>query len=384
MKKVSLYIHIPFCEKRCRYCDFTTFTSQDHKIVKYIDALKKEIKLYAPYVMDYEVKSIFIGGGTPSYIDSEYIIEIVSTIRSYYKVRTDAEITIEANPGSLNVKKIRNYKLVGINRISLGAQSFNNEILSIIGRNHREEDIVNSIKLLKDNEIDNISLDLIFNLPGQTIEDSLNSINKAIKLGVDHVSHYGLIIEPTTSIYKDYISGKFKPLSENDDRKIYHLSKNILIENGFNHYEISNFAKYGKESIHNLSYWNIDPYIGYGVSASSNFGSKRFKNTDNIFKYIELLQEKKLSIIEDERIDKSMELKEYLIMGIRKIKGINIFELERRFNIDFFKLYGEVIQKNIKKGLINSSNGFINLTDKGMDLCNQVELDFYMFDCKIN
>lgn len=377
MNKLSLYIHIPFCESKCKYCDFTSFKGNDEMINSYIKALGKEIEIYSKNINKEKVKTIFIGGGTPSSINPKYIEFILDKVYKNYNMDSLEELTIETNPGTIDLEKAKIYKQMGVNRVSMGAQSFNDNILKNLGRIHNEKDIYSTIDLFRRVGIENLNLDLMFSLPNQSLDDMLISLKKAIDLEIPHISNYSLILEKGTVLYNEYKNGKYPYIQEDLDRDMYHKSNEILINSQYNHYEISNFAKKGYECNHNLVYWNIEPYIGLGVSSHSNLYEERFANTNNIRKYIVELDGGKLPIETREKISIEEEIAEYAIMGFRKIDGINITDFEKRFNLNFNDYFKYEIEKNLKLELINVENNYIKLTSKGLDLSNRVELDFY-------
>lgn len=376
MKDLSLYIHIPFCQSKCYYCDFISFPNINEKIDIYIDSLLVELRMYKEKAKNYEIKTIFIGGGTPTFIDSKHISKIMKFIYNNYNLSNDIEITIEGNPGTLNKEKVKKYKELGINRFSLGLQTLNDNLLEKIGRSHRSKDFYDSYNIFKEMGIDNINVDLIFGLPDQKIKDILETIDKVLELGIKHISYYGLILEEGTPLYSMYKEGKLSLPDEDKERDMYHIGRERLKEEGYLHYEISNFGLKNYECKHNLVYWDVKPYIGLGLSSHSCFNGKRFWNTENMEVYIDKLKRKILPIEGEEIISKETEISEFCILGLRKIKGINKVEFKERFDIEIEKIYGDIIKKHCKNRLITSRDDFIRLTTKGLDLSNLVEVDF--------
>ncbi len=376
MKELSLYIHIPFCISKCYYCDFSSFTNINHKIEDYINSLIFELSIYKEKVKDYNIKTIFIGGGTPSCIKPEYIYNILQFIHKNFNTTNLSEVTIEANPGTLDREKVKIYKESGINRVSMGVQTLDNELLKSIGRIHKVEDFYKSYEILRNEDIKNINVDLIFGLPNQTITHVIDSLEKVIKVGVQHISYYGLILEEGTRLYKLYEEGKILLPDEDTERLMYHKATEYLIGHGYSHYEISNYALPGYECKHNLVYWDVEPYLGVGLSSHSNMEKKRFFNTSNINTYIENLKKGILPIEGEELIDKNTEIEEFCILGIRKISGIDKDQFKRRFGLEIEKLYKDIINKHIKNGLIIDEDKNIRLTKLGLDLSNLVEIDF--------
>lgn len=377
MKDFSLYIHIPFCKTKCHYCDFTSFKCSDSTMGPYVNNLIRELGLYKEKLRDYSIKTIFIGGGTPSTIDARYIEKILQFIYENYNIDSLEEVSIETNPGTLDKYKVKKYKEIGINRVSLGVQSLNNDILKSIGRSHKVEDVYTSLSLLREEGFNNINVDLMFSLPGQTMDDIEYSLWEMIKLQVEHISLYSLIIEDDTPLGILYKEGKLETINEDLDRKMYHRSIEILKDAGYNHYEISNFSKENKECLHNLAYWTIKPYLGVGLSSHSNIFSKRFFNYSDLKTYNECLTRNLLPVEGKEFIDKETLIGEYMIMGLRLIKGIDKEDYKDRFSQDIHTRYDHIIEKHKNNGLIKETDTHIALTQKGLDLANIVEADFF-------
>lgn len=378
MKDLALYIHIPFCEKKCYYCDFTSFPEMTSEISQYIDYLIKELSLYKEEIGDkYNISSIFIGGGTPSSINEHYIEQILNYVFLNYNTKEDIEVSIEVNPGSVSLEKARKYKAIGINRVSIGLQSLNDDLLKSIGRIHNAEDFYKSYKILKDVGFENINIDLMFALPDQSLKDLLLTLEQVVKLDVSHISLYSLILEEGTKFYKMHEMGKLNMPSEEEDRDMYHKSVQFLKSNGYEHYEISNFSKRNSKCKQNMTYWKVNPYIGLGINSHSNLDNKRFSNVSDFKNYYFKLEKNEFPLHEIEDIAKEMEIVEYIILGLRLIEGIDKDEFKRRFKEDIDHLYREQILKNIKSGLLVECENHIKLTDLGLDLSNQVELDFF-------
>lgn len=378
MKKTSLYIHIPFCESKCYYCDFLSFKKDSINIKRYIDNIILELSLYREKLNKHRIHSIFIGGGTPSCIDGEHIHRILKYIEDNFNLQELVETTIEVNPGTLDRKKVEIYKAAGIDRVSMGMQSFDKDILKSIGRIHDTDDFYNSYNLLIDAGIYNINVDLILGLPGQRKENIINDLNKLTALGIKHISYYGLILEDGTKLKKMYLNNEISIPEEDLEREMYHSAVEFLKEKGYKHYEISNFSLPGFHCRHNMMYWNINPYVGVGLGSHSNIDDKRYWNEDDMIKYNESLKQKKLPIKGEEKIDLNTQISEYSIMGLRLIDGIDIEEFRDRFDLNFKDLYGKAIDKHIKDGLLLEDKSRIYLSSKGLDLANMVEVDFIL------
>ena len=384
LNELGIYIHIPFCKQKCYYCDFVSYSNKCNEVKEYIESLKKEIKEFD--FSNYKVTSIYIGGGTPSYIDSIYIVEILSELKEKLKCNLiefkDIEITIEVNPGTVDTKKLNDYKKSGINRLSIGLQSTKNDILKKIGRIHTYQEFLEIYKLAREIGFKNINIDLMIGIPGQKIEDLKNTLQDIIKLEPEHISVYSLIIEENTPIEKMLENGEIKLPDEDLERNMYWYVKNTLELNGYNHYEISNFAKLGKESRHNLNCWNQEEYIGFGVAAHSYLNDIRFSNTINVEEYIQHIENNRKE--ENIQIEESQSLEdkknEFMMLGFRKIQGVDIARFKEKFIDNPIFLYREKLNKLVEEGLIEVDLNHIKLTNKGIDLANLVFEEF-VDDC---
>ena len=376
MENFGIYIHIPFCKKKCKYCDFISFSCYAEKENEYVDSLLKEIENYES--IEKEVSTIYIGGGTPSIIDSKNIIKILEKIRLKFNVKSDAEITIEINPGTITKEKLEDYKSAGINRLSIGLQSTNNDILNLIGRIHTYEEFEKNYNLAKEVGFTNINVDLMLALPNQSMDILIDSLLKVINLNPNHISLYSLILEEGTELEKMIESGEYKLCDEDLERKMYHKTKSVLEKNGYVHYEISNFAKKGYESKHNISCWNQEEYIGFGLAAHSYYNKKRFSNIESIEEYISNINkgEYDKNIVVHESQDKPSEMREFMMIGLRKIDGVKISDFERKFRINPLFYFRFEISKLTDEDLIEVDLDFIKLTKKGLDLANLVFEEF--------
>lgn len=384
LNELGIYIHIPFCKQKCYYCDFVSYSNKCSEVKEYIESLKKEIEEFD--FSNYKVTSIYIGGGTPSYIDSIYIVEILSELKEKLKCNLiefkDIEITIEVNPGTVDTKKLNDYKKLGINRLSIGLQSTKNDILKKIGRIHTYQEFLEIYKLARETGFKNINIDLMIGIPGQKIGDLKNTLQDIMKLEPEHISVYSLIIEENTPIEKMLENGEIKLPDEDLERNMYWYVKNTLELNGYNHYEISNFAKFGKESRHNLNCWNQEEYIGFGVAAHSYLNGIRFSNTINVEEYIQHIENNRKE--ENIQIEESQSLEdkknEFMMLGFRKIQGVDIARFKEKFIDNPIFLYRENLNKLVEEGLIEVDLNHIKLTNKGIDLANLVFEEF-VDDC---
>ena len=389
MKKyVSLYIHIPFCALKCKYCDFLSFDGESYgTMLRYVDSLCQEIKLYAPIADDYIVRSVFIGGGTPSILDDGLITNIIAFIRKTFKLEKDAEISIEANPGTLRHQKLNGYKAAGINRISIGLQSADDEMLKKLGRLHNFDQFVASFN--------NINVDIMSGVPGQTIHSYVDTLSRVIEFGPEHISAYSLSIEEGTPFANDPEILESLP-TEMIDRRMYDITKKLLAAHGYDRYEISNYAKSGYECRHNMVYWTGGEYIGFGIGASSYFQGKRFNNMRDIMGYIQLMEETSGKFVEMDNMEilyneitrKLREnvtpiyidsrIEEFMFLGMRMMCGVSRIDFEERFNKDIYEVYGPVLNKYIDQGYIGTYDDRIFLTDKGIDVSNVILADFIL------
>ena len=372
--EIGIYVHIPFCKKKCDYCDFISYCNKDNLIEKYIEAMKKEIESQN---IKPEITTIYIGGGTPSYIDSKYIIQIINKIKEK-NVSPNPEITIEVNPGTVTMEKLEDYRSCGINRISIGLQSTNNTLLKEIGRIHDFKQFLETYKMAKKVGFKNINVDLMLGLPNQRIKDLKESLEQILKLKPKHVSVYSLIVEDGTPIANKIEKGELQLPDEELERNMYWFVKNTLELNGYKHYEISNFAKKGYESKHNLNCWNQKEYIGIGVAAHSYRDITRYSNTENIEEYIKNVNNEEFNknkiIHEVQKEDDAK--KEFMLLGLRKIDGIKISDFKNKFGDNPIYLYRNELKKLIDEKLLIIDNNDIRLSNKGIDLANLVWEEF--------
>lgn len=375
MKKFGIYVHIPFCKKKCKYCDFISFSCFEEKEEEYVNCLIKEIENKK---CSNVVSTIYIGGGTPSIIDSKNIIKILETIFSNFNVLDDAEITIEINPGTVTKEKLQDYKNAGVNRLSIGLQSAENRILELIGRIHTYEDFLKTYNLSREIGFKNINVDLMLAIPTQTEKELISSVEKIIELNPEHISLYSLILEEGTELESLVSKKELELLDEKIERKMYWDTKKLLEKNGYNHYEISNFSKKGFESNHNMDCWNQEEYLGIGLASHSYFENKRFSNIDNLNKYLENINnsdfEKNIELHEIQ--DKPNKMKEFMMIGLRKIDGVKISDFEKKFRINPLFYFRFEISKLTDDDLIEVDLDNIKLTKNGLDLANQVFEEF--------
>ncbi len=372
--EIGIYVHIPFCKKKCDYCDFISYCDKGMLISDYIESVIKEIESQN---IQSKITTVYIGGGTPSYIDSKYIIKILEKIKEK-NISEDAEITIEVNPGTVTEEKLKDYINCGINRLSIGLQSTKDEILKEIGRIHEYADFLNTYNMAKKIGFNNMNVDLMIGLPNQKIIDIKESLEEILELNPNHISVYSLILEEGTSLFKKVEDGVLKIPDEELERNMYWYVKNTLELNGYKHYEISNFAKEGYESKHNLNCWNQKEYIGIGCAAHSYKNITRYSNTENIEEYINNIHKKcfeKNRIIHEVQTEDDAR-KEFMLLGLRKVDGVKINEFKNKFGDNPIYLYRNQLDKLSKENLIIVDNDNIRLSNRGIDLANLVWEEF--------
>ena len=383
MNKIMLYVHIPFCEKKCNYCDFVSFNMPYDVINDYINNLISEIENKSYLANNYEISSIYIGGGTPSSIDKKYIKFIIESIYNYYNVNNDAEISIEVNPNSATKDVLLAYYESKINRLSIGLQSTNDQELKTLGRIHTYSDFLSAYDNALHAGFKNINVDLINGIPNQTIDSFKKTLKQVLSLNLKHISIYNLIIEKGTVFYDMKNDGKLILPLENDillmDEITYSLTKN----HNLIRYEISNYAKSGYECKHNIGYWSDTPYIGFGLNSASYFENIRYKNITDIKKYINtdyskymLSTDKSIYYDSIETIDEQKHINEYVMLGFRKINGINICDFKNKFNKDFEDIFKSQIKYYQSIELLCKKNDNYFLSDKGLNISNTILSDF--------
>ena len=386
-KEIGLYVHMPFCKQKCYYCDFVSYANKYNIVDRYIQCLKKEIIQYANEnkIMSkhglepkYVIKTIYIGGGTPSSIDELYIINILQKIKENFQIKNDAEITIEVNPGTVNKEKLETYREIGINRLSIGLQAVQDEILKSIGRIHTFKDFENTYKYAREVGFNNINVDLMINLPNQTLDNVKESVKAILNLKPEHISVYSLILEENTKLYEMVKSKQVALEPEEVERQMYWYVKETLEKYKYIQYEISNFAKSGFQSQHNIDCWNQEEYIGVGIAASSFIENKRYSNISNLEEYMDNIESgmPNKNLILDEVLDFESKMNEFMMLGLRTIQGVDIKKFEQKFKINPIIKYCKILEKLNHEGLIEIDANNIKLSNKGIDLANIVWEEF--------
>ena len=383
MRELSIYIHIPFCVRKCLYCDFLSAPAGREEIESYVNLLLREIKKQSIFYGDHRVISIFLGGGTPSLLPAADVERILEQIRRCYPVAADAEITIECNPGTVTAEKLQHYITGGINRLSVGLQSTDDAELARIGRIHSYRDFLESYRLAREAGFGNINVDLMAALPGQSVDSYRRTLERVTALAPEHISAYSLILEEGTPLYVNRSSYTFP--TEEEDREMYVLTGKYLEEAGYRRYEISNYAREGFACRHNRVYWRRGDYAGFGLGASSMVGNVRWKNPEKYASYAAYVEQaEKREADEVQVLTAQEQMEEFMFLGLRMTSGISAEEFAACFGRNPEDVYGEVIRKNIRDGLLkwaeglsgNSSDRRLALTEKGLDLANYVMAQF--------
>lgn len=382
---MELYIHIPFCVKKCDYCDFLSFAADEQTQKSYVAALQKELAFYGAKYKDRRITTIFIGGGTPSWLKEDYMQAIMEMVYHYFSVEQDAEITIECNPGTITEHKFEVYRRIGINRLSIGLQSVHNEELKILGRIHTFEQFLKTYDMARKHGFSNINIDLMSSLPGQTPEIFCDSLYQVLKLKPEHISAYSLIIEKGTPFYELYRFDAVRQEAgmqteslptEEEEYQTTKMTQHILKEAGYHWYEVSNFAKPGYECRHNIGYWKRVDYLGVGLGASSLIDNVRYSNTRDLYTYLSVPAD---SLHETaEQITRNGQMEEFMFLGLRMRDGFYRDEFTQAFGIPIEAVYGDALNHLQQEELLLKREGRIYLTDKGMDLNNYVVAQFML------
>ena len=388
---LGLYVHIPFCVKKCKYCDFNSYKMDIDSKKRYIEDLKIEMELYSSKLYkddkyknkeccslnkNDKITSIFVGGGTPSILTSDEIREVFISIKEMFDIDENAEITIECNPGTLTLEKLKTMKEIGINRLSIGLQAIQEKHLNFIGRIHTYEEFEKNYKDALSVGFKNINIDLMYSLPNQTLCDWKETLEKVVHLNPTHISAYSLILEEGTELYNMYESNKFELIDENVDIEMYEYTINYLKSKGYNQYEISNYSKEGYNCEHNILYWECEHYIGIGAGASGYINENRYNNVESLEDYHLSLVKREKPIQKNEILSEKDMIEEKIFMGLRMNKGIKFEDFKKKFGIDFREKYNKQIEMLLARKLINQSFEGIQLTQKGREISNSVFIEF--------
>lgn len=382
-KELSLYIHIPFCVQKCAYCDFLSFPAENAEREAYVQTLLEEIQSFAKKENRRDVVSVFIGGGTPSVLEHSQITRLVDGVKESFALCPDAEITIEVNPGTVDAEKLQAYKACGINRISFGLQSANEKELKLLGRIHSFSQFEENYQLARKAGFENISIDLMYALPGQTLDSWKETLEKVTALSPDHISAYSLIIEEGTPFYERYQeenrlrekgkSTKILP-DEETERAITKWTEQFLKTKGYTHYEISNYGKHDKESIHNIGYWTRREYAGFGLGAASLLDYIRYTNTASMGEYLQKGRDGQAA----EQLSKEDAMAEYMFLGLRMMEGVSKSEFVKQFGKQMETVYGQVLDSLKQQGLLDQNDQRVWLTEYGLDVSNYCMAQFLL------
>lgn len=402
MKNLELYIHIPFCLKKCAYCDFLSFPCDEKTQLAYADALIREIEFFGPKMKDYQISTIFIGGGTPTWLDENKMVEILETIYMYFRISPEVEVSMECNPGTVTAGKLEKYKRAGVNRLSIGLQSADDEELKLLGRIHTYEKFLKTYEMAKNAGFANINVDLISGIPYQNAEKFLHTLQKVVRLKPNHISVYSLIIEKGTPFYDVYKFDAVKQEAgmqtemlptEDEVYRITKLTQQFLANAGYEQYEISNFALPGFACDHNIGYWTRENYLGLGLGAASLVENVRYTNTTDIDSYIEnsgniefvsfeqsngeVVNGTNLHIAAD-AVSRKAQMEEFMFLGLRMKNGVTRAQFQAAFGIPIEGIYKDVLERLKEQELLEMTAGNIRLTEKGQDLSNYALAQFLL------
>jgi len=370
MKPLALYIHIPFCRSKCIYCDFASWSGREGCREDYLNALRQELFGWKDALQGYEVSTLFIGGGTPSILPGEAIAGILADVKSVLPVRADAEITMEANPGATSPEQLRICRRAGVNRISFGAQSMNDALLKKLGRIHTVREVREAVTMARDAGFDNVSLDLMYALPGQTMELWLDTLEQAVALAPDHISAYSLIVEEGTPLYDQLRRGEIEVPDDDEAVEMQRAAIGLLERAGYYRYEISNYAREGRECRHNIVYWQRGEYLGLGCAAHSLMNGERFENPRELDAYLSgVRREERVKLT---RVDA---MEETLMLSTRMIRGMDLNAYKEQFGVDFESAHQKAIVGMVCHGLIEIEDGFLRLTQSGLEVQNAVVVE---------
>ena len=373
MNEIGLYVHIPFCRSKCLYCDFNSYENREGDGAEYVKALLLELSAYQKKY-NFTYRTVFIGGGTPTVINCSLIGDLMEKLAPY--IKAGAEITMESNPGTVSYESLKYYRSMGINRLSIGLQAWQDKLLKGIGRIHSREDFKDAYECARKAGFDNINADLMFALPNQTMDMWEETLENVCSLGVDHVSCYSLKLEEGTRLYELHKEGRVQLPDDDMDRDMYAKAVRTLNSYGYSQYEISNFAKKEMECKHNLIYWRNEEYLGVGAGSHSKLESRRFWNYKDLDLYVRLINREKLPVEGQEELSKEEDMWESIFLALRLNEGLDLPGFESKYQVDFHSKYRDAVNKLTAQGLVFEEAGRIKLTDKGRDLSNSVFIEF--------
>ncbi len=381
-KKLELYIHIPFCAKKCGYCDFLSGPAAVSVQQRYVEQLIEEIACQSAHYPGYQVPSVYLGGGTPSLLGAKDICQIMEQVKSVFELSDTPEVTIEANPGTVTMEKLKAWREAGINRVSIGLQSADDKELKNLGRIHTYDEFLKTYQRVRQAGFDNVNIDLMSALPGQTLASWRSTLKKVARLKPEHISAYSLTIEEGTPFYQQYHGHPELLPGEDEEREMYYATKQILQDMGFRRYEISNYAKAGRECRHNIGYWTGTEYLGLGLGSSSYIQGFRFHNEEDLGRYCRIRMKGEDA---DDRLHQDIihltdkeKMEEFMFLGLRMMDGVSGSEFLKRFGVNMWNVYGDVLGKLVENHLIQADNPYIRLTDFGVDISNYVLSEFLL------
>ena len=381
-KKLELYIHIPFCAKKCGYCDFLSGPAAVSVQQRYVEQLIEEIACQSAHYPGYQVPSVYLGGGTPSLLGAKDICQIMELVKSVFELSDTPEVTIEANPGTVTMEKLKAWSEAGINRVSIGLQSADDKELKNLGRIHTYDEFLKTYQRVRQAGFDNVNIDLMSALPGQTLASWRSTLKKVARLKPEHISAYSLTIEEGTPFYQQYHGHPELLPGEDEEREMYYATKQILQDMGFRRYEISNYAKSGRECRHNIGYWTGTEYLGLGLGSSSYIQGFRFHNEEDLGRYCRIRMKGEDA---DDRLHQDIihltdkeKMEEFMFLGLRMMDGVSGSEFLKRFGVNMWNVYGDVLGKLVENHLIQADNPYIRLTDFGVDISNYVLSEFLL------
>lgn len=375
-KDLGLYLHIPFCVRKCAYCDFLSWRGTREEQQRYVEGLIKEIESYRSFAQGYRVSTVFLGGGTPSVLSGEQMARILETLQAVFVLEKKPEITLEMNPGTADREKLKLYREMGVNRLSIGLQSVKNENLKLLGRIHRYEDFLETWKMAREEGFENISADMISSIPGQNLEQWKEELELLVQTPLEHISVYQLILEEGTAFYDRYRDHEELLPDEETSRAIYLWTGEFLESHGYRQYEISNYAKPGRESRHNLKYWERGDYLGLGLGASSMVRNIRMSNTRDMREYLECCHNPKTMRKDVEFLEEPRQMEEFMFLGLRKTRGVSRKEFRRIFGRELDMVYEKALHKCLENGMLKEHKDRIYLSREGVLLSNQVLSEF--------
>ncbi|MGI6490850.1 MAG: radical SAM family heme chaperone HemW [Pelotomaculum sp.] len=376
--RLSLYIHVPFCIRKCRYCDFTSYPYTADAAQKYLTGLKQEIQLYGSLLHqeDVEISTLFFGGGTPTCLSAAEINEVINWVKAHFSLTEACEITVEANPGTISTAGLASLRRAGVNRLSLGVQSFEDGLLKTLGRIHDAAQAVEAVLMARRAGFHNINIDLIYGIPGQSLAAWQNTLQRVLELAPEHISAYGLQLEEGTPLEQAIKQGAIKACPEDVDLAMYREIIDTLTRSGYSHYEISNFAKPGYECVHNLVYWLNGPYLGLGPAAHSYICGERYANENSLADYCQRIGQAKALPAQREALTIEEQMSETVFLGLRLTKGVNLAGFRERFHISLEEAYHSQIKKLTSQGLVMLDGGYLRLTKQGLPVANRVFMEF--------